>query len=130
MSFWRNYYHLVWATKQRSPFLQPDVEQPLYAYMINKAAELEVYVYAINGWVEHTHLVVAIPPKHGVAEVVKKIKGASSHYVNHVLRPEDEFAWQRGYGCMTMGESQRSIAEAYVRNQKQHHAQQTTNGWL
>ena len=49
MSFWRLYYHLVWSTKNREPLIQPKVEPRLFAYIVRKAAELECYVYAING---------------------------------------------------------------------------------
>ena len=52
MPFWRLNYHLVWSTKNRESLIQPNIEQRLYGYLINKAAELGVYVYAINGWLE------------------------------------------------------------------------------
>lgn len=130
MAFWRVYYHLVWTTKNREPLIQPAIEQRLYGYIVNKAAESDVYVYAINGWYDHIHLVVAIPPKHAVADVVKRIKGASSHDLNHVVALDYTFAWQRSYGVMSLGERQRPLAEAYVHNQKQHHANQTTIQWL
>jgi len=130
MAFWRLYYHLVWATKNREHFIQPAIEDRLYAYTVRKAAELGVYVYAINGWYDHVHLVVAIPPKHAVADVVKHLKGASSHDLNHSVSLDYQFAWQRGYGAFSLGERQRPAAEAYVLNQKQHHQQQTTNAWL
>ena len=130
MSFWRHYYHLVWATKDREPLIQPEMEKRLRAYIISKSVEQTVYVYAIGTCPDHIHLVVAIPPKLSVAQFVKKIKGASSHFVNHVLRPPDHFGWQRGYGSMSMGETQLPVAVAYVENQKQHHAQQSVNSWL
>jgi len=130
MAFWRLYYHLIWATKNRERTITPVVEARLYPYAVSKASELDVYVYAINGWHDHIHLVVAIPPKHAVAEIVKRLKGASSHYLNYDLRLDRQFAWQRGYGILSVGERQRAIAEAYVENQKQHHEQQTTNVWL
>mgnify|MGYP000860881525 CR=1 FL=1 len=130
MPFWRHCYHLIWATKNRQPLIQPEFETRLYDYIISKAAELETYVYAINGWYDHVHLIVAIPPTHSVAEVVKMLKGASSHYINHTLQLEEAFGWQAGYGSLTLGEKQRPIAEAYVREQKQHHAEATTNPWL
>jgi putative transposase len=131
MSFWRNNYHLVWATKNREPLIQPEFESQLFGYIVNKAAELEVYTHAIGGCADHIHLVVSVPPKHAVAQVIKTLKGASSFYVNHVLRPENlYFAWQRGYGCLTIGEKQRPAARAYVLNQKQHHEEKTTNRWL
>nr|NIT51817.1 IS200/IS605 family transposase [candidate division Zixibacteria bacterium]NIW43533.1 IS200/IS605 family transposase [Gammaproteobacteria bacterium]NIX54627.1 IS200/IS605 family transposase [candidate division Zixibacteria bacterium] len=64
MAFHRLYFHLIWATKNREYLIQPNIEKRLYSYLVNKAAELGVYTYAINGWYDHIHLVVAIPPKH------------------------------------------------------------------
>ena len=110
--------------------IQPSIDERLRAYIVSKSVEQAVYVYAIGTCPDHIHLVVAIPPKLSVAQVVKRIKGASSHFVNHVLRPPDHFGWQRGYGSMSMGETQRPVAVAYVENQKQHHAQQSVNSWL
>ena len=130
MPFWRVYYHLVWTTKNREPFIQPAVEPYLYALLVSKAAELGVYVYAINGWVDHVHLIVAIPPKHAVADVVKRLKGASAHIMNQSGKLDQPFNWQRGYGVLTLGEKQRATAETYVHNQKEHHRQRTTNSWL
>jgi putative transposase len=130
MPFWRLYYHLIWPTKHREHLLSDAVEVQLYPYLVSKAAENGAYVYAINGWYDHIHMVVAIPPKHAVAEIVKRLKGASSYYVSNELQSKEDFAWHRGYGALSVGERQRAIAETYVLNQKQHHAQQTTNSWL
>ena len=130
MSFWRLYYHLVWSTKNREPLITSEIEKRLYAYLVHKAAELECYVYAINGWHDHVHLIIAIPPKQAVADVVKHLKGASSHDLNHAGGLDYEFAWQRGYGALSLGERQRPQAEAYVNDQKAHHTQQTPIAWL
>jgi hypothetical protein len=97
---------------------------------VRKASELGVYVYAINGWSDHLHLVVASPPKHAPADIVKRLKGASSHYLNHGGGLDYEFAWQRGYGALSLGEGQRPKAIAYVQDQKTHHEQQSANSWL
>jgi len=130
MAFWRLYCHLVWATKQREHLIQPEIESRLYGYIVNKAAELGVYVYAMGGWYDHVHLVVSIPPKHAVAYIVQRLKGASSHDLNHAGGLDYSFGWQRGYGALSLGERQRPSAEAYVSGQKQHHECQTTNPWL
>lgn len=127
MAFWRTYYHLVWATKKREPFITDDFESRLHDYLVQKAKKISVRVSAINGMPEHIHLIASIPPKLSVSEVVKTLKGASSHDFNqdgHTLY------WQRGYGVLTLGENQREFAEKYVRNQKEHHANQSTNSWL
>jgi putative transposase len=130
MSFWRQYFHLVWGTLDRLPLIEPEMDAPLFAQLVKKASELGVYVYAVNGWVDHIHMVVAIPPKHGSAEIVRQLKGASSHFVNHSLKPSGNFQWQRGYGSLSIGQLQRPIAEDYVRRQKEHHQFNTTNPYL
>jgi putative transposase len=130
MTFWRLYYHLTWSTKDRAPLIIPDIEPRLFAYLVRKAAEMEVYVYAVNGWNDHIHLLIAVPPKLALAEVVKELKGSSSHDINHELKLGYPFAWQRGYGALSLGEKQRPVAEAYIRDQKVHHQQQSTHAWL
>jgi putative transposase len=121
MAFWRTYYHMVWATRERAPLIAPAIEDRLHAYIVSRAAALDSYVYAIGGWVDHVHLIVAIPPKIAVSEVVRQIKGASSHYANHELGLAGRFEWQRGYGVLSISERNLEIAIVYVRNQKQHH---------
>lgn len=131
MPFWRSYYHLVWATKHRQELITPEVEPLLFQYLTNKAIEHGMQVYAINGWYDHMHIVGTIPPKLSVADAVKNLKGSSSFFINE--QPgliNDRFAWQRGYGVLTVGERHLDIAIAYVEKQKEHHQKQTTNGWL
>ncbi len=130
MPFWRTNYHLVWATKNRQPLITPTIESKLYGYIVHKAAALGIYIYAADGWFDHVHVVAAIPPKLAVADGVRQMKGASAHWLNENFPDEPHFAWQRGYGVLTLGEKQRPQAESYVLNQKAHHQQQTTNHWL
>lgn len=87
-------------------------------------------VHAVNGMADHIHLIVSIPPHHSVAEVVKLLKGASSHDLKLAGLLESDFAWQRGYGVLTLGERQKKDAEAYLINQKTHHQQASTSAWL
>jgi putative transposase len=129
MPFWRTFYHVVWATKNREPLITPDIEPRLYAYIVHKAAELGAFVYAINGWVDHVHLIVTIPPHVSVSDLVKRLKGASSHDLNQ-QGTGTYFAWQRGYGVLTLGQRQRPDAERYVRNQKEHHRAGAAIPWL
>lgn len=130
MSFWRLYYHIVWATKNRQPLIAESVEEQLFGYLVKKSSELGTHVYAINGCFDHVHLVASVPPRLAVAEVVKNLKGASSHLLNHAGGLDGTFAWQRGYGVLSLGERQKADAIRYVECQKQHHNQGTTNTWL
>lgn len=60
MPYWRLYYHLVWATKNREPLITPKIEGNLYGYLDRKAASHKATVYAINGDEQHIHVVVSI----------------------------------------------------------------------
>lgn len=124
MAFWRLYYHLVWATKERHPLITADIEHGLYGYMIGKADTLGCIIHAIGGTNNHIHLVTSIPPKLSIADFVKGIKGSSAHHLNQILvRSGSTFGWQRGYGVFSLGKSQLDQAVTYVRNQKEHHQQ-------
>ena len=126
MAFWRIYYHLVWATKERLPLITLDIEQELYGYIVGKADALECISHAVGGMEDHLHLIVSIPPKLSVAEFVQHIKGSSSHHLNHNALPtRPAFGWQRGYGVFSLGGKQLDEAIAYVVNQKTHHRQAT-----
>ena len=130
MSFWRHYYHIVWATKARKPLITAQIEARLHGYLVSRAGELDAHVYAINGVADHVHVVASIPPKHAVSDFVKALKGASAHFVNHVIRPDEQFAWQRGFGSFTLGESKLVFAMRYVDEQKTRHVNQDLNAWL
>ena len=121
MSYWRIFYHLIWATKQREPMLDERVEAMVYGVILNKAKELGILIHAIGGVEDHVHLATTIPPKLAVAEGVRQLKGASSYYVNHQGSGGQKLTWQDGYGVLTLGE--RSIPDVvkYVKDQRQHH---------
>ena len=126
MALWRLYYHLVWATKERQPLIEPKREPDLYNYIIGKADSHGCIVHAIGGIENHIHLVVSIPPSLSIVDFVKKIKGSSSHQMNQLLPSSGaKFGWQRGYGVFSLGRKQLDEAIAYVKNQKQHHLQGT-----
>ena len=126
MSYWRLHYHLIWATHQREPLLTEAVERQVFGTILNKAKELGCLVHAIGGVDDHIHLGISIPPKLAVAQVIRQLKGASAYYVNHQPNAPGTFHWQKGYGALTFGERSMETIVAYVRGQKEHHAQNTT----
>jgi len=116
MALWRLYYHLVWSTKERLPLIQPDIEPPLYGYMIGKA-------HALGGIETHVHVVASIPPKLSISAFVKGVKGGSAHHINHLdsVQSTSILRWQRRYGVFSLGAKQLDSAIDYVQRQKEHH---------
>lgn len=83
---------------------------------------MDGFVHAIGGIEDHVHLAVSIPPKIAPAKFIGDVKGNSSHFINHVIRPDFEFRWQTEYGLLSFGERNLPAIVRYIRNQKQHHA--------
>jgi REP element-mobilizing transposase RayT len=121
MALWRLYYHIVWATKDRQPWIVPTAEPGLYGHIRSKTDELGGIPHAVGGIEDHVHLIASIPPKLAVADFVGQVKGSSSHWLNHQGRLEAKFAWQRGYGLFSISEKNVPEAIKYVLNQKDHH---------
>ena len=119
MPYTRLYYHIIWTTKNRLPILTPQFEISLFQYFKLKAKELESTILEINGYLDHIHILIQIPPKYSVSEVIQRLKGATSHKF-------PELYWQRGFGALTVSERNLSAAIEYVRKQKDHHNHNNT----
>ena len=119
MPYCRLHYHLVWATRDRSPLLSEPAEQLVYAVVQRKARMLRILVHAIGSTQDHMHLAVSLPPTLSISDCVRHLKGASSRRVNADLHP---FAWQAEYGALTVGDRALATVVDYVVRQKEHHA--------
>ena len=121
MPYWRLHYHLVWATWGREPLLVGDHKSKAYGAILGKAKDLDVIVHAIGGVQDHVHVVVSIPPRLAVSEVVRQLKGGSAHYAADQHGVERNFGWQEGYGALTFGERSMADIIGYVQQQAEHH---------
>jgi putative transposase len=128
MSYWRLFYHVTWATKDRTDQIQPNFEAKLHDKIAAKATELGAKVYAVGGIENHVHLVASIPPKIALSEFIRQVKGSSSHFVNYELNKA--FAWQNEFGVVSFGEKQLDWVVRYVKNQREHHCSHTTQPTL
>jgi len=121
MAYWRLHYHLVWSTWQREPLLTGDRRRKAYGAILGKAKDLGVIIHAIGGADDHVHVAASIPPRLSVAEVVGQLKGRSAHYATDAHGVERNFAWQEGYGALSLTDEALPGVIAYVLAQEQHH---------
>jgi len=115
------YLHLAWATWDRLPLITPDIERRLYRNIEGEARKMGCAVLALNGTSDHVHLIVSFPTTVTIANLVKQVKGVSSHFVNETLQPETQFKWQGGYGAFTVSRWDLPKIIHYVKRQKEHH---------
>src|SRR5512139_755239 len=125
MPYWQLFYHIIWSTKDRLPLLTPDVETLIHDWLRGKAIGLGSTVFALNGVLDHVHMVVAIPPKIAVAKFIGQIKAVASTKFNKSGINEGPFFWQEEYGVFSFDGKRLPNYIAYVERQKEHHAQGT-----
>jgi putative transposase len=115
------FIHLVWATWDRQPIVSAEIERQVYRNIESEARGLGCTVVAINGMPDHVHLVVSLPTTVTIANLVKQVKGVSSHFVNETLKPGSDFKWQGRYGAFTVSRWHVEKIVNYVKGQKKHH---------
>lgn len=116
------FVHLVWSTWDRLPLIKPEDEGPLYSAIAAKCNEMRCHLIAVNGTADHIHVLTRIPTTISIADLVRHIKGSTSHLINHQIDPHRQFKWQGAYGAFTISKGMVNRVAEYVRGQKQHHA--------
>ena len=126
----RNYLslgvHLIWSTKERHPLITPEIETRLYDYFAAVARRHKCDVLAIGGTENHVHLLLVQPATIRLCDLIRELKAGSSRLIQTTLKPDTWFDWQDNYAAIAVCPSHRTGILAYVQNQKQHHADNTT----
>lgn len=90
----------------------------MHACLAAIAREMGVEVRAIGGTGDHVHLLMWVPPRMAVANIVRTLKADSSKWMNE----EDHlFAWQQGYRAFSVSVSNLKAVEQYIARQEEHH---------
>ena len=124
-SFSQIYLHIVFSTKQRYPFISPNIQSELYTYIGGIIKNLNTVPIMISGIEDHIHILTSFPRTISVADFVKKIKTGSSHWIKDKGKEFQHFGWQDGYGVFSVSPSKKQAVIDYIVNQKEHHKKQT-----
>ena len=113
--------HCVWGTKNREPYLTPDLRERLWPYLGGIARQNQMKALAIGGANDHVHMLVSLPATLSIAKAMQLLKGNSSKWSRETFPKMHFFAWQEGYGAFSVGVSGVDRTVAYIRNQAEHH---------
>lgn len=117
--------HLIFSTKNREPFITPQIELELYPYMATIFRGLRSPALAIDGTLDHIHALFALSRVITIADLVEEVKTESSKWIKTKGPEFKNFHWQSGYGAFSIGQSQTSNVKRYIQSQKQHHRRLT-----
>ena len=139
---WDCKYHVIWIPKCRRKVLYGQLRRELGGVLSGIQPVEERVRSQKEDWLQtHVHMLISIPPKYAVAQVVGYLKGKSAIWIARTQGRRQNFTgesfWARGYAVSTTGFDAETIRE-YIRSQEEEDKRldqlklfsQATTGWL
>ena len=119
---WECKYHIVWIPKYRKKSIYEELRKYLGSMFKDFASQKERQILEGHLRSDHVHVLISIPPKYAVSQVVGFIKGKSAiHIARNFMGRRKNFTgqhfWARGYYVSTVGRDEATI-RAYIKNQE------------
>jgi putative transposase len=111
-----NLVHCVFSTKGRLPLIPNPAH--LWATMGAVARNAQINMLAIGGTANHVHVLLDVPKTRTIADVMRELKANSSA---RMRRATPAFAWQDGYGAISVSPTAGDSVRRYIERQEQHH---------
>jgi putative transposase len=119
---WECKYHVVWIPKYRKKKLFGELRKELGPVLRELARHKESEILEGRFLIDHVHMLIAIPPKYAVSQVVGYIKGKSAIHIARSYGGRQrnftgEHFWARGYFVSTVGIDE-DVIRQYIRQQE------------
>ena len=120
-SKWRCHYHIVFAPKYRRKEIYGKIKVDIGKILRQLCEQKGIEIIEAELCPDHVHMLLAIPPKYSVAQIMGYLKGKSSlmifdRHANMKYKYGNRHFWCRGYYVDTVGRNKKAIEE-YIRNQ-------------
>ena len=121
-SKWECKYHVVFIPKYRRKVLYGQLRRHLGEVFKRLATQKESAIEEGHLMPDHVHMLVSIPPKYSVAQVIGFIKGKSAIHIARTYGERKrnfvgQHFWARGYFVSTVGHDEETVRE-YIRTQE------------
>lgn len=115
-----NLVHCVFSTKGRLPLIHDRAH--LWTTLRNVSRNAQINVAAIGGTSNHVHLLIEVPKTRTIADIMRELKANSSA---RLRRSMPMFAWQDGYGAISVSPTAVKAVIQYIERQEEHHRSRT-----
>ena len=120
---WECKYHVVFIPKCRRKVLYKELRRHLGEVFRQLAGQKESRIEEGHLMPDHVHMMIAIPPKHAVSQVIGYIKGKSAIHLARVYGERKrnfvgQHFWARGFYVSTVGRDEQAVRE-YIREQEE-----------
>ena len=122
-SKWNCKYHVVFTPKYRRMVIYNQIKIDIGRILRKLCEQKGVEIIQAEACPDHIHMLIAIPPKYSVAQIMGYLKGKSSlmifdRHANLKYKYGNRHFWCRGYYVDTVGKNTKNIEE-YIRDQLQ-----------
>jgi len=120
---WECKYHVVFIPKCRRKVLYKELRRHLGEVFRQLAGQKESRIEEGHLMPDHVHMMIAIPPKHAVSQVIGYIKGKSAIHLARVYGERKrnfvgQHFWARGFYVSTVGRDEQAVRK-YIREQEE-----------
>jgi putative transposase len=119
------FYHIIFSTKNRIPWINRGIEQRVWEYLGGIARKHKMSALQVGGASDHIHSLVLAPASLAPSQITQFLKGDSSKWIHEEFRELHACAWQDGYGAFSIGRSDVPEVINYIVNQREHHRLKT-----
>ena len=112
---------MIFVTKYRQPLIAEGFEKDLFDRIKKLFEDEGCKVKAINGVQDHLHVLILANPKKGISEIVKRVKGNTSFWINQKKLTKKRFSWKTGYSVFSVSDFHVPTIVKYIAKQKEHH---------
>ena len=117
--------HFVFSTKDRIPFIKPEIEEELHQYICGMSRKLGCPIIKINSIEDHVHILLSYGKTITFSDLISKLKSSSSRWMKTKGNHYKDFSWQKGYGGFAVCNSSMESVIKYIASQKEHHKHKT-----
>ena len=119
---WECKYHIVFIPKYRKKVLFGQIRKEMGEVFHRLARQRECLIEEGHLMPDHVHMMISIPPKYAVSQVIGFIKGKSAIHIARMYAGRKrnyvgQHFWARGYFASTVGRDEQVIRE-YIRHQE------------
>jgi REP element-mobilizing transposase RayT len=115
------FMHVIFSTKERSPFLDDELAPQCRAYLGGIVENIGCRRIEIGGVVDHVHLLVDMSSTIALSDFIRTIKSNSSKWVHETWMRRSDFHWQQGFAAFSVSRSAVDRVVKYIRGQEVHH---------
>lgn len=118
---WRCQYHVVFAPKYRRLVIYNEIKKDIGQILRQLCKQKGIEIIEAEACPDHIHMLISIPPKYSVSQVMGYLKGKSSlmifdRHANLKYKYGNRHFWARGYYVDTVGRNKKQV-QAYIANQ-------------